>query len=64
MARASDRCWSIIRFEGGRLGPLTRRSRSEAVKCWVPEIHWMFEIVGRGGMVSSGLIRVSFGMVL
>jgi hypothetical protein len=39
---------------------LLRRSMSAGVTYWVPEIHWMLLIVGRGGMRRSGLSNMSF----
>lgn len=33
---------------------------SAGVTCWVPEIHCMLLMVGRGGMRSSGFMRMSF----
>jgi hypothetical protein len=38
---------------------ILRRSMSAGVTYWVPEIHWMLLIVGRGGMRSWGLSSMS-----
>lgn len=35
-------------------------SMSDGVMYWVPETHWKFEMVGRGGMSALGLKRVSW----
>ena len=40
---------------GDREGALLRRSMSDGVIYWVPEIHWRFDIVGLGGGIASGL---------
>jgi hypothetical protein len=37
---------------------------SAGVTYCVPEIHWMFDIVGRGGTIRSGLYSVSFDRFL
>lgn len=39
---------------------LLSRSMSAGVTYWVPDIHCMLLIVGRGGMTKSGLSRTSF----
>ncbi len=39
-------------------------SKSLGVTCCVPEIHCRFEIVGLGGMITSGLKIVSRDFVL
>jgi hypothetical protein len=33
---------------------------SAGVTCWVPDIHCILLIVGRGGMSSSGFMSMSF----
>jgi hypothetical protein len=32
---------------------------SAGVTYWVPEIHWKFDMVGRGGITASGLKSLS-----
>lgn len=59
-ARSSRRDWLSWRFEGGRSGPAIRMSRSVGVMYWVPETHWKFEIVGRGGIRRLGLKILSW----
>lgn len=54
------RGWKLGR--GG--GSLLRRSMSAGVTICVPEIHCMFDIVGRGGIKSSSLNSVSLVLFL
>lgn len=37
---------------------------SDGVMYWVPDIHWRFDIVGRGGGMASGLKILSRDRVL
>lgn len=52
-----------MKRERGRRDVLSR-SMSATVTCWVPEIHCMLLMVGRGGMRSSGFKSMSLVRLL